>query len=66
MEDSSGLKHQHQEEIIKMTLGSIYVGEALYYASVTWLSQHLFQPVQTPLVLSDYHARFLLTSIIDN
>jgi hypothetical protein len=51
-----------------MTLGSIYVGEALYYASAsgTWLLQHLFQPVQTPFVISDNHARFLLTPIINN
>ncbi len=48
-----------------MTLGSIYGGKALYYGSGTWLLQRLFQLVQTPFVLSDNHARFLLTHIID-
>ena len=43
-----------------MTLGSIYTGEALYYGLDTWLLQ-VFQPVQTPFVLSDNHARSILT-----
>lgn len=48
-----------------MTLGSIYAGKTLYFGSSMWLLQHPFQPVQTPFVLSDNHARFLLTPIID-
>jgi hypothetical protein len=49
-----------------MTLGSIYAGEALDYASGTWFLHHLFQPVQTLFVISDNHARFLLTPVIEN
>ena len=50
-----------------MALGSIYIG-ALYYGSVTWLIEDLFEQVETRFVLSDNHTHFLLiyTTTIDN
>jgi len=65
LQDFDSSKRQQQEEIVKMTLGSIYEGKALYYGLGVWVLRRLFQLVQTPFVLSDNHSRFLLTPIID-
>lgn len=42
LESLVGSKRQKQEEIVKMTLGSMYAGEASYYRSGRWHSQGLF------------------------
>ena len=62
-EFSDGSKRQQQEDIIKMTLGSIYAGEALYYASDRGSYSNRFSrrrhrscfPMITHALLTDSH-----------
>jgi hypothetical protein len=45
LESLVGSERQKQEEIIEVTMGSMYSGETLYSCLGTWHLQDLFQPV---------------------
>ena len=53
LENLVGFEREKQEEIIKVTTGSMYSGEALYYNGLsTWHLPDLVQPVPTLCVFN--------------
>ena len=65
LENLVGSEREKQEEIIKVTTGSMYAGEALYCnGSDTWHLLETFQPVQTRCVFLIIPYIFLLSTIM--